>query len=411
MVGETEVLLGDLEFHHHLRVAEPAEEGAEGLARLEVDGAVLDLDDHVVGEFAVQRQEFFYGLVGPVGAGGAVDEGAPHHDAAIGSEGFTEHVGAVRVGTAVVLRSGLAFGVGLDQEAAEVGDGGVDLGRLVLPPFADLRVQRIAALQPAQGDGGGPFDGEIGLDAVFTQDRGDLRHAGDVLRVQDQRVGVDVVEHCAVEAHGGAEFAVAADAGFGDVGAGPFPHGFAGVAALHGVVKVVPVVQQAQVVGRGLLHIQAGAGLAEHFGALEGIDAVAQARFGAGGDAALAVLVENMIAFRREGGIDLRPYGGKDFGVRARRREPEFAAVLRDGNGAAAAGEQDRSGEEDEEEGFPHSCNLWFVQRYIFPAAGREKDVPNPFNICSKQDGRPSQVARPFPTKSIVYCLTNNQNA
>ena len=33
-----------------------------------------------------------------------------------------EHVGAVRMGAAVVLRARLPFGIGLDQKAAEIGD-------------------------------------------------------------------------------------------------------------------------------------------------------------------------------------------------------------------------------------------------------------------------------------------------
>ena len=86
-------------------------------------GAVLHLHEHVVGELAVERHELVVGLLGAVfGILGSIDERAPHHDAAVRRERVGEHVRAVGVRAAVVLRARLALGVGLDQEAAEVGD-------------------------------------------------------------------------------------------------------------------------------------------------------------------------------------------------------------------------------------------------------------------------------------------------
>ena len=321
---------------------------------MEVHGAVLDLDDDVVGEPAVQREEFLHGLVGPVRAGRAVDEGAPHHDAAVRSQRLGQHVGAVGVGASVVLRAGLAFGIGLDEEAAEIRDGGIDLGRLVLPPGADLRVERVAALQAAQGDGGVPLDGEVGADAVVAQDLGDLRHAGDVLLVKDEGVGIDVVEHGAVQAHRGAELAVLADARLRNFGGGPFPHRFPGIAALDGVVQVVPVVEQAQVVERGFLQVDAGPGLAKHFRALQGVNAVAQAGFGAGVHVACAVVVVDVELFggelRGRVGLD----GGENLGVGAGGSHPQGGAVLVDGTGRGAGAQQQGRGGKGEQGGFVH---------------------------------------------------------
>ena len=65
-----------------------------------------------------------------------VDERAPHHDAAVRRQRVGQHVGAVGVRAAVVLRAGLAFAVGLDDEAAEVGNQPVDLVRLRLSTTA-----------------------------------------------------------------------------------------------------------------------------------------------------------------------------------------------------------------------------------------------------------------------------------
>ena len=78
-----------------------------------------------------------------------------------GVERLGEHVGAVGMGAVVVLRPGLAFGIGLDQEAAEIGDRAVDLVGLRLPPGAHRGIERIGGLQPAQLDRRGEARREI----------------------------------------------------------------------------------------------------------------------------------------------------------------------------------------------------------------------------------------------------------
>src|SRR5579859_1126167 len=113
--GCAEVFLGELDFQHQGGIGHGPEQGVEGFAGLEVDGAVLYLYQYVAMEAAVEGLEFGIGLPGPV-FGGLVTiyEGPPDDDPLVWSEGVGEHIGAVGVGTAVVLRTGLAFGVGLD---------------------------------------------------------------------------------------------------------------------------------------------------------------------------------------------------------------------------------------------------------------------------------------------------------
>ena len=138
--GLAEVLLRDLQLGHDRRLRHGAEERMERLARLEVEGAVLHLHEDVVAEPAVERHELHVGALDAVGVDvGVVDERAPHHDAAVRRDGVGEHVRAVGVRAAVVLRAGLALAVGLDEEPAEVGDARVDLVRLVAPPVRRRR--------------------------------------------------------------------------------------------------------------------------------------------------------------------------------------------------------------------------------------------------------------------------------
>ncbi len=112
MGGAAQVFLGELEFHRQGRFGHGAKQRVEGLAWLEVDRAVLDLEDHVGAELAVQRRELQVGLlVAVVGAAMVVNEGPPHQHAAMIGQGVGQHVGPFGVGTVVIMRAGLAFGI------------------------------------------------------------------------------------------------------------------------------------------------------------------------------------------------------------------------------------------------------------------------------------------------------------
>src|SRR6185295_5403454 len=104
-------------------------------ARLEIDGAVLGLDKDIVAEFAIQRLELVIGLFGAVGGIlFAVDKGTPEHDAAMRRQSVGDHIGTFRLGAIVVAGAGLAFGIGLDHKAAEIGYAAIDGVRFFLPP-------------------------------------------------------------------------------------------------------------------------------------------------------------------------------------------------------------------------------------------------------------------------------------
>jgi hypothetical protein len=169
--GVTQIFLGDLHFHHQRRLRHRAEQRRERFARLEIDGPVLHLHEHVFGELAIERHEFRIRLLGAVlGVLARIDERAPHDDAAVRRERPGQHVGAVGVGAPVVLRPGLALGVGLDEEAAEVGDVVVDLVDLRLPPGAHGGIERIGGLESAQLDGRAEARGQVHAHPVGAKD-------------------------------------------------------------------------------------------------------------------------------------------------------------------------------------------------------------------------------------------------
>ena len=103
------VLLRDLQFDG-LRwyVGSAAKSGRDGLANLEVDGAVLDLDDDIRFELAVEGVEVVVARAGAVGFEVVpvemvvVDEAAIEHDAAMRLEGAGYGIGGIGRGAAIL---------------------------------------------------------------------------------------------------------------------------------------------------------------------------------------------------------------------------------------------------------------------------------------------------------------------
>src|SRR3546814_7606411 len=58
------------------------------------------------------------------------------------SSDLGKHVGALGMAAVIVAGAGLAFRIGLDEEAAEIGNRGVDLVGLGAPPCGDVRIER-----------------------------------------------------------------------------------------------------------------------------------------------------------------------------------------------------------------------------------------------------------------------------
>ena len=106
-----QVLLRDLQLDRLVGLFEAAEQRRGGLADLEVDRAVLDLDDDVVFEQAVELVEVVVGGAGRGRSSGCaspcvvVDEAAIEEDAAVRLEGAGDDVGGVGM-RAAVCRTG-----------------------------------------------------------------------------------------------------------------------------------------------------------------------------------------------------------------------------------------------------------------------------------------------------------------
>ncbi len=316
---------------------EGGEERRDGLADLEVDGAVLDLDDDVRFKFAVKAVEVVITGPGTVGLEVipvqmvVVDEAAVQNDTAMRLEGTGNGVGSLGRSAAVFRGADAALGISLDDEAGEVGDGLVDLIDLRPPPVGDLGVKRIESGEVADYLGAREINREGHADTPGTEGVGDARELADHLRIERVQIGVDVVDGSAVEADGSKETSVFGDTG--EVGADVavvVENAAAGVTALDAAVEVVPLVDPAY--GRGGRFRGRGEGflLGDLFEDVE--DAVKFAAAGAAGDDPVGVALRGELrdgkAFRSNrgwgfpGGKEMADLAGgaDDEGVFARER-------------------------------------------------------------------------------------------
>ncbi len=225
----------------------------ERLPRLKVDGPVLHLQQDVVAELAVERLEFAVGLLrAVVGLILRVHEGAPHHDPAVRSHRVGEHIGAVRVCTVVVLRARLTFGVGFDQEAAEVGDGLVDLIRLGAPPGPYGRVEWIGCLQAADLHGRAESRAHVNANSIGPEHIRKRCRLLNVSGCQGDRAGVHAGDHGAVDADRRTRAGVVRVARIQIIGQRePVPDRASRVATLHRPIQIVPMVQHPMLQARG----------------------------------------------------------------------------------------------------------------------------------------------------------------
>ena len=205
VLAVAKIFLCDLQLRHKRRLLYFVEDWSVRLARLEVERTVLCLEYYVLTELSIDGQELGYRLLYAVFTLVlvAIDEATPHHYAAVGLQGIGKHVGTVGVTTVVVARTRLPFRVGLHEEAAEVRYHSIDLFCLRLPPFLNLRVERVGGLQVAENHGRGEVYRQIGLDAIFAQYVGNHLHLIYIFSGKHLRRGVDIVEYRTVDAYRG----------------------------------------------------------------------------------------------------------------------------------------------------------------------------------------------------------------
>ena len=209
----------------------------------------------------------------------------------MGLERSGQHVGSVNMGAAEVLRTRFALGVGLHKEAAKVGNQLVDLVHLILPPTDDISIERIGSLQSTNLDGRCEIDGEVDTDAIGAQLVGNGLRFRKTLGSQGLGLGIHIIEHGAIDA----DRRAGARVHFHMFRGGVQKDTLASKAALDGAVRIVPMVQDTQVVGWRFLDTEVVAGLTHLLEAQQVVGAIEQSGVAGSSYHGLAALTRNGI--------------------------------------------------------------------------------------------------------------------
>src|SRR5579863_7584831 len=175
-----------------------------------------------------------------------VNESAVENYATMRFQSSSDHVGGVRVSTAVTGRAQAAFRVSLHDDAAEVRDHAIDLVDLGLPPGGYERIERIERIEAADHFRTAQVHRDRELDAPRTEGIGNSSNLRDEGVVENLRSCVDVVDRASIDADGSEQSRVR-------TGTSQVVANFAlgeedrasAVAALDASVEVVPLIDPA----------------------------------------------------------------------------------------------------------------------------------------------------------------------
>ena len=234
--------------------------GGNRFPDLEVVGAVFDLQNDIVIECTVKRHIGFIGgfrtvchRIAPVLLT-VVDEGAPDDDAAERFDCPGQHIGAVCVGSAVCEGAGTMLTVRFDDKAGQIRNGLPDHGSALFPEILDLSVERVGGGQP-MAQRKRKITGQHKADAKGAEEgceRGDIRKKvfHEALCIFHH---IDIVDAQGIDPAGGEQTRQCADAVRIVADPSVFKkQGAAGITAFNAAGEVVPAVEHAQRIGRGL---------------------------------------------------------------------------------------------------------------------------------------------------------------
>src|SRR5215469_2536641 len=186
-----------------------------------------------------------------------VDKAAVKDHAVMRFDCSRQYIGGIGMAAAVSGWTHPSFGIGFQNEAAEIGNGGVEFISLGFPPGGHARIEGVEGIESAHGFGATEIYGECYLDtpgAKCCRDAGGLL---DEIGSEKFRVGVHVGYGAAVDTEGGKQAGVLTNAGQITRRPPVFPKNrAASVAALDCAIEVVPLVYPAEWRGRSLFFIE-----------------------------------------------------------------------------------------------------------------------------------------------------------
>ena len=199
------VLLRNLQFNGLVRSMQSGEKWRGRFAHLEINGTILDLDDDVIVEGAIQRMKIVVGGFRPIVLQivpievVVVNEGPIKNDSTVGLQRARNHVGCIGRCSAICRRTKSALGIRFDHEPTEVGNMLVNFVDLLAPPFADPRIERIKRVETTHDFRAAQIDGQRELHAPGTKHVGDAADLRNETVLENTRSCVHVVDGAAID--------------------------------------------------------------------------------------------------------------------------------------------------------------------------------------------------------------------
>src|SRR5216683_3771048 len=201
-----------------VRFLKPAEERRNWFARLEVDGAIFNLNDDVIRKFAVEWMKNVVGSFGPIIRGIApikmvvIDKRPVENDPAVRCKGVRDRVGRLCGRPVVGRRTCPALGVRFYDKSAEIRNLPVNLVNFLAPPFRNARIQRIKRIQASDPFGAAQIDGNRQPDAPRAKHIGDASELRKKAVFQNAWIGVDIIDGAPIDPDGGKQTSVITNA-------------------------------------------------------------------------------------------------------------------------------------------------------------------------------------------------------
>ncbi len=170
---------------------------------LKINGSVFHLDHHIFFKLTIERSELLRGFFETITIGvRAVHECSPYYQTPVWLKSLGQHIGAVSMGSAVFLRTGLTFGICLYQKATEVWNVSIYLIHFLSPPLNHLRVKRIGIPELTQYFRRCEIDGQENPDAIGPENVGNCFDLGKILRGQETSACIHVVQDNGIDTNG-----------------------------------------------------------------------------------------------------------------------------------------------------------------------------------------------------------------
>ena len=169
------VFLRDLQLDGLICFFQSAEERRDRFAYLEVNRPMLDLDDHVVVELAVERMEIVVRSLCAIVLGirpiemMVVNKRAIKNDSVVRRKCTRNHVGGIGRRAAIRCRTEAALRIRLNHHTGKIWNEPVHVIKLFSPPFGDTRIRGIKSIQAAHHFRAAEVDGNGKPDSPRTK--------------------------------------------------------------------------------------------------------------------------------------------------------------------------------------------------------------------------------------------------